>query len=87
MMTRNVQFHSTDEFKRIEDMRAAFPTNEVRINKRIRSLARWKKAAIAAGLRVKLVVRTFNVPEIVTPENNVMILERPRAGRADPSSA
>ncbi|HXZ93905.1 MAG TPA: class I SAM-dependent methyltransferase [Burkholderiales bacterium] len=87
MMTRNVQFHSTDEFKRIEDMRAAFPTHEVRINKRIRSLARWKKAAIAAGLRVKLVVRTFNVPEIVTPENNVMILERPRAGRADPSSA
>jgi len=76
MISQNVQFHSSDEFDDLEGMRRAFPAGEVRINKRIRSLRRWNKAARAAGLRVRCVVRTANVAEIVTPENNVMVLER-----------
>lgn len=76
MITRNVQFHSQDEFERLDDARAISGATEVRINKRIRSLRRWKSAAKSVGLRVKFVVRTHNVLEIVTPENNVMILER-----------
>src|SRR5207237_8170227 len=66
-LTQHVQFHSSDAFDSLEDMRRPFGA-QVRINKRIRSLARWKKAARAAGLRVKLLVRTANVAEIVTPE-------------------
>jgi Methyltransferase domain len=76
MISRNVQFHATDEFERLDEMRISRGGGEVRINKRIRSLRRWKKAASAAGLRVKLLVRTSNVSEILTPENNVMVLER-----------
>jgi len=35
-------------------------------------------AARAAGLRVKVLIRTANVGEILTPENNVLVLERLR---------
>ena len=78
MITQNVQFHSTDEFENPEDMRRSSAGGEVRINKRIRSLRRWKKAARMAGLRVKVLVRIPNISEILTPENNVMVLERDR---------
>jgi Methyltransferase domain len=86
MISQNAQFHATDEFERLEELRIGSGGGEVRINKRIRSLRRWKKAARAAGLRVKLLVRTSNVPEIVTPENNVMVLERLRSKGAVPRS-
>ncbi len=76
MITRNVQFHATDEFENLEEMRRSPVGGEVRINKRIRSLRRWKKVARMAGLRVKLVIRTPNFSDILTPENNVMVLER-----------
>jgi Methyltransferase domain len=78
LISQNVQFHAKDEFEHLEEMRIPSGGGEVRINKRIRSLRRWKKAASAAGLRVKLLVRTSNVAEIVTPENNVLVLERQR---------
>jgi trans-aconitate methyltransferase len=78
LISQNVQFHSTDEFENIEESLRSPAQGEVRINKRIRSLRRWKKAARMAGLRVKLVIRTANHPEIFTPENNVMVLERRR---------
>lgn len=77
-LTQNVQFHASDAFDTLEDMRRASATGEVRVNKRIRSLRRWKKAARAAGLRVKALIRTANVGEIVTPENNVLVLEPAR---------
>jgi hypothetical protein len=75
-ITRNVQFHASDEFEDVQGMRKPFAPGEARVNKRIRSLGRWKNAARAAGLRVKFVVRTANVAEIVTPENNILVLER-----------
>ncbi|MGH8735958.1 MAG: class I SAM-dependent methyltransferase [Burkholderiales bacterium] len=85
LISQNVQFHARDDFERLEQMRIPSGGGEVRVNKRIRSLRRWKKAARAAGLRVKLLVRTSNVSEIVTPENNVLVLERkPGKGAALP---
>jgi SAM-dependent methyltransferase len=80
MFTANVQFHAADEFQTLEAMRQAPVGGEVRVNKRIRSLRRWKKAARVAGLRVKRVIRTSNSSDIVTPENNVMVLEREGSG-------
>jgi len=76
LMTHNAQFHAKDEFSNVDEWRESAAGGEVRVNKRIRSLARWRRAARAAGLRVKTVIRTDNHPEIVTPENNVLILER-----------
>lgn len=76
-ITQNVQFHASDSFDTLEELRRPFGA-EVRVNKRIRSLRRWRKAARAAGLHVKLLIRTANVAEIVTPENNVLVLELAR---------
>ncbi len=83
LISQNIQFHARDEFECLEETRIPSGGGEVRINKRIRSLRRWKRAASAAGLRVKTLVRTSNVSEIVTPENNVLVLERhPGKGQA-----
>jgi trans-aconitate methyltransferase len=78
LITQNVQFHASDDFDTLEEMRKAPSGGEVRVNKRIRSLRQWKRAARAAGLRVKALIRTANAAEIVTPENNVLLLERER---------
>jgi trans-aconitate methyltransferase len=78
LLTQNVQFHASDEFATLDEMRQPAAGGEVRVNKRIRSLARWKRAARRAGLRVKTLVRTPGAPEIVTPENHVLVLERAR---------
>lgn len=76
MITQNVQFHATDDFENFDAAMYSPPQGEVRVNKRIRSLRRWRRAARTTGLRVKAVIRTANVREIVTPENNVLVLER-----------
>ena len=75
MFTGDVQFHAADEFESLEEVRRSPAGGEVRVNERIRSLSRWKKAARMDGLRVKLVIRTPNFSDILTPENNVMVLE------------
>jgi hypothetical protein len=80
MITQNVQFVPTDQFANLEEQQKPSTAGEVRINKRIRSLRKWKKTAKKAGLRVKCVVRTPSAPEIFTPENNVLILERQTGG-------
>lgn len=75
LITQNVQFHASDDFVTLEEMRRAPSRGEVRVNKRIRSLRRWKRAARAAGLRVRTLIRTASAAEIVTPENNLLVLE------------
>jgi hypothetical protein len=75
-LTQNVQFHRIDEFESYDDALRQSPGGEIRVNKRIRSRWRWKKAARMAGLRVRAVIRTQGAPEILAPENNVMVLER-----------
>ena len=78
LITQNVQFHASDHFDTLEAMRQSAAGGEVRVNKRIRSLRRWKRAARAAGLRVKALIRTPGAAEIVTPENHVLVLEAAR---------
>jgi SAM-dependent methyltransferase len=73
--TQNVQFHRRDEFASWEEFRRAEP-GALLVNKRIRSLRRWRAAARAAGLRVVGVQRTPKHPSLETPENNVLVLAR-----------
>lgn len=74
-VTQNVQFHRTDSFSSWEDFRSA--TGEAAlVNKRIRSLRRWRRCAAQAGLRVACVGRTRQSGSVQTPENNVLVLER-----------
>ncbi len=74
-ITQNVQFHATDEFLSYKDsVNAASPT--LLVNKRVRSLALWKKCTREAGLRIVALKRTRQRKAILTPENNVLILSR-----------
>jgi SAM-dependent methyltransferase len=75
LTTQNVQFHNTDRFSSWDELRAA--RSEVAlVNKRIRSLRRWKRCAAEAGLRVDSVRRNRTPDGINTPENNVLMLSR-----------
>jgi SAM-dependent methyltransferase len=75
--TRNVQFHATDEFESWSDQ-STDPAAHIRVNKRIRSLADWQKAAGASDLLVVDLVRSDQEPGIMTPENDVLVLARAR---------
>lgn len=77
--TRNVQFHNTDEFVSwSEHARTRPPEGTVLVNKRVRSLSDWHAAATAQGLRIADLVRSDREPGVVTPENDVLVLELPR---------
>jgi hypothetical protein len=73
--TRNVQFHVTDRFSAWEDARDGV-SEEILVNKRIRSLAYWRECAGRAGLRVDAVLRTRQRKGIATPENNILVLKK-----------
>jgi len=76
--TENVQFHRIDEFKNWKESGTATgaPEGEVRVNKRVRSLADWQRATATAGLEIVDLVRTDRDAEIVTPENDILLLRR-----------
>lgn len=73
--TGNVQFHDTDDFDSWDETRTA-SGGVALVDKRIRSLRRWRGCAGRAGLRILAVKRARNRREIEMPENNVMILGR-----------
>ena len=73
LTTQNVQFHNTDRFSSWEELRAARSETAL-VNKRIRSLRRWKRCAAEAGLHVDAVRRNRAPEGITTPENNVLML-------------
>lgn len=73
LVTRNVQFHRTDEFSSWEEFRAASSETAL-VNKRIRSLRRWRRCARRAGLRIECLRRTRQSARLETPENNVLLL-------------
>jgi SAM-dependent methyltransferase len=77
-VTENVQFHRTDTFATWEEFRTAAAGASL-VNKRIRSLRRWRRAARRAGLRVEWLKRTAKSVSLELPENNVLVLRR--AGR------
>jgi SAM-dependent methyltransferase len=74
--TRNVQFHNSDHFESWDQASAA-SSDVALVNKRIRSLRRWRSCAGLAGLRVDCVKRARGRKDIEMPENNIMILKRP----------
>jgi SAM-dependent methyltransferase len=73
--TRDVQFHRIDRFASwAEQSRAQAPDDEVRVNKRVRSLASWDDEARAAGLRIADLVRTDQDRQVMTPENDLLVM-------------
>ncbi len=73
--TRNVQFHRRDDFSSWDELRST--TSDVAlVNKRIRSLRRWRACATAAGLEIVRRQRTQASRAIPTPENNVLVLRK-----------
>ena len=77
--TRNVQFHRQDRFGSWREFEGASAEDggEVRVNKRVRSLARHVELAGRLGLEVLDVVRSDREPGITTAENDLIVL-RPR---------
>jgi SAM-dependent methyltransferase len=73
--TRNVQFHRTDCFASWHEHEEAPDAGLV--NKRVRSLADWGRAAHDRGLELVDLVRTESDRGINTPENDVVVLRRP----------
>ena len=75
--TRNVQFHRKDEFKDWrEHGTAEVPKDEVRINKRVRSLAYWCSVIHAYGLEAIDLVRSDRDPVLTTPENDLLVVKK-----------
>lgn len=79
LLTQNVQFHRTDSFSSWEELRSAQGETAL-VNKRIRSLRRWRRCARGAGLRVACLRRTRRTRRLETPENNVLVLVRDASG-------
>ena len=75
--TANTQFHRSDTFGSWREFHAAPGTEgEVRVSRRLRSLAMWSQAAAELGLQVADVVRADSEPYIATPENDLLVLAR-----------
>jgi SAM-dependent methyltransferase len=75
--TRNVQFHRSDRFDNWREFATATGVaGEVRVNKRVRSLAMWHEAANQSGLRIVDLVRSDHDSLIMTPENDLLVLQR-----------
>lgn len=73
--TRNVQFHASDHFESWNEQPAS-PTDKSRVNKRVRSLVDWHRAAADHGLAIADLVRSDREPGIATPENDILVLWR-----------
>ena len=74
--TRDVQFHGADEFSSWSEAGRARAQGTRRVNKRVRSLRDWVRAASDAGLDVVDLVRSDRDPALTTPENDVLVLEK-----------
>ncbi|HCK08856.1 MAG TPA: hypothetical protein DHW45_03205 [Candidatus Latescibacteria bacterium] len=73
--TRNVEFHDSDNFESWKSFRRADPSSgEIRVNKRVRSLAAWQDLVSRCGLTIVDLVRSDRDPLITTPENDVLVL-------------
>ncbi len=74
IVTQNVQFHFKNEKFETFDEILTKRENVSYVNKRIRSLSRWKKVAKRNNLQVLKKIATRSNKNIVTPENNILIL-------------
>lgn len=73
--TRNVQFHAGDHFQSWNEQSDS-SADKSKVNKRVRSLAEWHKAAVDHGLAIADLVRSDREPGIATPENDILVLVR-----------
>jgi SAM-dependent methyltransferase len=73
--TRSVQFHRVDHFATWREHQEAPDAGLV--NKRVRSLADWVRAAHDCGLELVDLVRAESDRGISTPEDDVLVLRRP----------
>jgi SAM-dependent methyltransferase len=80
-LTQNVQFHEVDRYSSFEELRSA-RSDDVLVNKRIRSRWRWRRAAAAAGLSVVALEHTQRAQGLYAPENNVLVLRKTGAPTA-----
>lgn len=72
--TRNVQFHKIDEFSSWKEHDETPDCNEIRVNKRVRSLEDWHCVAAQTGLCVADLIRTDAEGIMTRPENDLLIL-------------
>jgi len=88
-ITRSVQFHNRDSFGdwskyssfvSLKDVFRLSSKDEVLVNKRIRSLRCWKRAASQVGLKYVRVYRGRVPKSFIVPENNLLILQKPEDG-------
>lgn len=74
------QFHASDHFsswdERQQQWKGLQETETRLINKKIRSLEDWKKAAQSVGLEVESLYFNKQVEGIKTPENNLLVLRK-----------
>jgi SAM-dependent methyltransferase len=74
--TRDVQHHRIDRFESWREHDSSeVPPN--RVNKRVRSQAEWTMLVAELGAQVVELVRSDSSPAIRTPENDLLVLERP----------
>lgn len=73
--TSNVQFHDTDTFDSIDELRNSTGTVAL-VDKRIRSLKHWRTCARRVGLEITDIRRAKRHRHIEAPENNLMVLQR-----------
>jgi SAM-dependent methyltransferase len=71
--TANVQFHKSDSFSSWQE-HESLPGDARIVNKRVRSLADWHRAASDHGLAIVDLVRSHSHPSISTPENDLLVL-------------
>ncbi len=72
--TQNLQYHQVDEFETLAETATASDAEVVRVNKRVRSLADWKRAAKSTHLEILDLIRVDADPGIHTPENDLLVL-------------
>lgn len=82
LTTDDVQFCKVDKFKSWKERKDAWDkfsntdTEEVLVNKRVRSLMDWQQASNQCGLEIIDVIRANKRKEIKTPENNILVLKK-----------
>jgi len=72
--TQNLQYHQVDEFESLAETAISSDADEVLVNKRVRSLADWHRAATTANLAIVDLIRVDSDWAIQTPENDLLVL-------------
>ena len=72
--TQNLQYHQVDEFESLAETTISGDADEVLVNKRVRSMADWHRAATTANLAIVDLIRVDSDWAIQTPENDLLVL-------------